>query len=98
LPKGRYRIFAYEAEQQPADVVEKLASLQPSAEKIWEKAPAGRKLTSVQFYFLGGDNDVHYKDRLKEYHERLRGMVAKELEEIKMVSSTVEKNLFNSSV
>jgi hypothetical protein len=93
-PKGRFRVYAYDAkDQSSAQASSAVGMYTVSTDKTWEKAPAGRRLTAVKYYFLGGKNDEDYKSRLKQYHDSLRAKVLKELEEIKQLTKTLEGQL-----
>ena len=70
-------------------------AVQPPATEA-PAVPKGRLYTKKQ-YFLGGAKDATYTERLKEFHERLKGKAASELAEVKQFSATLEMQL-NSTI
>ena len=61
--------------------------------QVFESGKGGTaaKPLSRKGYFLGGVRDDTYRDRLKEYHQRLADKAKAELEELKQFVTTVEK-------
>ena len=83
------------AAQPPGQPVQPNQPVQPSTIEP-PAVPKGRLYTKKQ-YFLGGPKDVTYTERLKEFHERLKGKAASELAEVKQFSATLEMQL-NSTI
>ncbi len=96
LPRGEYVVFVMEAEKQPPDVKEILASAAPSSLKTSASLPKGRKTVAKKTYFLGGARDAAYQARLKEFHDRLRQKAQAELTELRQYSMTLESELGDS--
>lgn len=93
LPKGEYQIYAYESADQSPAVQQTLAQLQPSARKLPEGMPVGRKLVTLAEEFLGGPKDAAYSERLKEFHDRLKQKALAEITETRQFANTLESQL-----
>jgi hypothetical protein len=66
--------------------------------KVYEAGKSGDGATPLlkKAYFLGGVKDDTYRERLKEYHDRLTQKAKAELEELKQFLSSVEQQLQSS--
>ncbi len=90
IPRGEYKVYLYETDQQPATVTEALASTPVSAIPPAAGIPPNRKLLTQKIYFLGGPKDATYATRLKEYHDKLLARATAELNEVRQFISTLE--------
>jgi len=96
LARGKYQIVLVESATQTPQVQALMGGFAPSAEKLPEGIPAGKRMVFNQIMFLGGLEDQGYAERLKVYHDKLKERAKAELEELKMYSSTLETEAGNS--
>ena len=84
LPKGDYRVYAYESQDQ-FDAVKGVLSAAPASRgnaKLPPEIPADAKFVFSRKYFLGGEKDDTYRTRLKAFHENIKQKADKELGEL----------------
>ncbi len=92
-PKGEYLIYVYESERQSQEIFSLLSQFEPAAVALSAELPKGRKVVIKKSYFIGGEKDATYEERLKEYHEKLRIKASVELDEIKQFVQTLDSQL-----
>ncbi len=90
VPRGMYQVFAFELDQQPAEVSQLLSSLPFSHLHVPTEVASARKLIAYKTYFLGGPKDQLYTERLKEYHDKLKQTAERELSELRQLRATLE--------
>ena len=97
LPKGEYQIYVYESDQQtePAKAILDAAKT-TAGDRLPRVLGAGKKMAASKKYFMGGAKDKTYKDRLKEYHDRVHVLAKEDSDELGQAFESL-KNQFNGS-
>ncbi len=89
IPRGEYRIYLTATEDQLAPVkFTSKASPVVSADSIQE-LPKSTQILAVKSYFLAGNKDRSYQERLKDFHEKLRARASSEMTEAKQFMITL---------
>ncbi len=88
IPRGEYRVYLAAADHQAwMDQI--------SSEKLVHSPdlPNGMTILLEKSYFLAGTRDSSYRDRLRDFHEKLRARASGELIEIKQFMLTLASQL-----
>jgi hypothetical protein len=90
LPAGKYLLYVFEAETQPADVQAMLATRQPTSMKLPETIPPGRKLIQKRPAVLASKGEAELAQSLAAFHQKLKQQAMNELVEIKELVAYLE--------
>lgn len=94
IPRGEYKITVSTSTSQG------IANSRPTnftETSLSDELPKNFKILIQKTVFLGGNRDVNYTERLKEFHDKLKAKANNEIIEIKQFSATLESQL-NSTV
>jgi hypothetical protein len=95
-------VYATESSDQPADIKAILTDAQPVQPSVLATVPKARTLSMIskdvrtlafKSYFLGGQKDRAYNDRLRAYHEKIQSQAKTELTEVKQFALTLESRM-----
>lgn len=90
IPKGEYRVYVSESNDQDENVKNALNNFAPvKIQTNLGQVPEGTKFLFSKVYFLGGERDQIYLTRLKAFHEKVKESAQKELEELKQYTDTL---------
>jgi hypothetical protein len=98
IPRGEYTVYLTSAEVQPVQVKSYIAALSGITTNIPSELPKNLKVIAQKVYFLGGNKDASYLERLREYHNKLQLKAANELNEIRQFALTLESQLESTKV
>ncbi len=93
IPRGEYRVYLTAAEGQPAGIQPFIDSALSSHSEYPSGIPKNVKILSVKSYFLAGNRDTSYLDRLRDFHEKLRARALGEIIETRQFMLTLASQL-----
>ncbi len=89
IPRGEYRVVLTAAEDQPAAVKAALKSAPLIPSDSIHELTKSTQVLAVKSYFLAGNKDRSYQERLKDFHEKLRARASSEMTEAKQFMITL---------
>jgi len=90
IPRGEYRVYIYESDQQSEQVGQLLTGMPAASVKVPLTVPQGRKLMIMKTLFLGGLQDAAYAEGLKVFHETVLAKAATERQDAGQYLATLE--------
>jgi hypothetical protein len=93
IPRGEYRVYLTAGDIQPLGTSSLIASASGVNGAHPLELPQNAKVLLVKNYFLAGERDASYRDRLKDFHEKLRARAMGEVIETKQFMITLASQL-----
>jgi len=96
IPRGEYRIYLTSAEDQPDGKTSLIESTKDLSGVRPPELPKNATILLVKNYFLGGALDASYRERLKDFHEKLRARASGEVIETRQFMLALSSQLITT--